>query len=94
MYVYTVCRSSQAEPKSMILMIGLSRLRHVNYWCTLDSGVHQLLQQDVLRLQVAVYQACFAQKAQSIQKLLCEYSHKSCAKSPELVLLDQLVKID
>jgi len=26
MYVYTVCRSSHAEPKSMILMIGLSRL--------------------------------------------------------------------
>ena len=31
MYVYTVCLSSQAEPKSMILMIGLSRLFDISF---------------------------------------------------------------
>jgi hypothetical protein len=92
MYVYTVWRSSQADPKSIILIMGLSRLLLVSR-CSEHGKWNRdrLLEKDVLRLQIAVDQASFAKQTQTAQQLLSKDSHKSSAQSSELVLLDELV---
>ncbi len=41
-----------------------------------------------------MYESSFVQQAQPIEKLLRKYSYKCCAQPSELVLFDQLVKID
>ena len=52
------------------------------------------MQKDVLGFQVAVDQAGLVQKRQPVQELLSEDPDQSCAKTTELVLLDQLVQVD
>ena len=76
----------------MILMIGLSRLstplaqvRFVSEWMIRDS----LLQQDILRLQIAMYQLGLTQQAQPVQQLLRKHAHQSRTEPSELILLDQ-----
>lgn len=56
--------------------------------------MHRLFQKDVLRFQVAVNQMSLVQKTQRIQKLLREDTDERSAQASELILLDQLVKVD
>ena len=41
-----------------------------------------------------MYEPCFVEKAQAVQKLLGENPNESCTQTSKLVLLDQFVKID
>ena len=79
----------------MILMIGLSRL------CELDliyppqsRKVDILFEQNVLRIQVAIYYPSLIQKTETIEKLLRKNSNKGCAETSKLVLFDQFVQVD
>lgn len=54
---------------------------------------HILLQEDVLRLQVAMNDASLVQEAQSVQQLLGKHPHECCTKPSKLILLDQLVQV-
>lgn len=53
-----------------------------------------LFEQNVLGFQIAVDQSRLAQQAQAVQELLSKDAHKSGAQTSELVLFDQLVKVD
>jgi hypothetical protein len=52
-----------------------------------------LLQENVLRLQIAMDQFRFVQQTQAIQQLLRKYSYKRSAQSSELILLDELIQV-
>lgn len=56
--------------------------------------MHRLFQKNVLRFQVAMNQVSLVQKTQRVQKLLREDSDERSAQASELILLDQLVKVD
>ena len=73
------------------------RALEAKYWSAqacLEQEEIILFEQDVLWFQVAVDEACFVQQAQPIQELLRKHTDECRTKTPELVLLDQLVKID
>ncbi len=53
--MYTVCLSSHAEPKSMILMTGLSRLEKKLAKMPKTLGRYSLFEEDVFRLEIAMY---------------------------------------
>ena len=82
----------------MILIIGLSKLQHNQHVRharhVVGIGVDSLFQQDIFRFQVAVYQLGLPKQGETSQQLLGEHAHKGRAQSAELVLLDELVKID
>ena len=53
-----------------------------------------LFEQDVFRLQIAVYQFRLSEQGQAIDQLLRKDAHQCRGQSTELVLFDQLVKVD
>jgi hypothetical protein len=59
-----------------------------------DNGTLQVLQQDILGLQVAMYQSSLVQQTQPIQKLLRKDSDECRAQASELILFDQFVQVD
>lgn len=74
----------------------LRRLQAVN--STLANNLqftasHSRFQQDVLRLQVTVYQTSILEDSQGIQQLRHEYFDELCAQTLKLILLDELVQI-
>ena len=50
-------------------------------------------QKDVLRFEIAVNQPRFFENRQSVQELRREHFDKLCAKTLELILLDELVQV-
>ena len=55
---------------------------------------HARLQEDVLRLQIAVYEPCVFQNGERVQKLGREDLDQLRAEALELVLFDELVQVD
>jgi hypothetical protein len=78
----------------MILMMGLSKLDDCQSDVQITIIVRILLQQNVLRLQIAMYQLRFPQKGEAVDQLLREDSYEGRRQAAELVLLDQFVQID
>lgn len=109
MYEYTVCDSKQALPKSITFTEGDERLkqrgggrkeeRNTEKWVLAHSEgahvtrVHALLQQYVLRLEVAVYDVSAVHDCECVQDLNDEAANEGCAEAAELVLLDQLKEV-
>lgn len=60
----------------------------------LDDGALQVFQENVLGLEIAMYQTRFVQESQAVQELLGENPDQCGTKTPELVLLDQFVQVD
>lgn len=54
----------------------------------------QILEQNVLRFQVAMYQPSLVEESKAIQELLSKHPYQCGTKAPELVLFDELVEID
>ena len=56
--------------------------------------LYVLLEQDVLRLQVAMYELGLSEQCQTIDELLRKHAHQGGRQSAELVLLDQFIEVD
>lgn len=72
----------------LTLVAGRSK---INY---LDDRAFEVLQQDVLRFQIAVDEAGLVEQGQAVEQLLSKHTHQGGAKASELVLLDQFVQVD
>lgn len=79
----------------MILMIGLSRLLILGLSYSHQKGkVNLLSEQNVLRLQIAMYDSSLVEKTETSEELLCKNSNQGCAETSKLILLDQFVQVD
>lgn len=56
--------------------------------------MYVLFEQDIFRLQIAVYQFRLSEQSQAIDQLLRKHAHQCRGQSTELILLDQFVEID
>ena len=64
------------------------------FWGRGSRTSSSLFEQDVLRLQVAMDQSRFVEKAETVQELLGEDANQGGAETAELILFDQLIQID
>lgn len=79
----------------MILMIGLSRLLILGLSYSHQKGkVNLLSEQNVLRLQIAMYDSSLIEKTETSEELLCKNSNQGCAETSKLILFDQFVQVD
>lgn len=69
-------------------MTSRSKINH------LDRRRLQVLQQDVLRFEIAMDDAGLVQHTEGIQKLGCKDANQTHSQSAELVLFDKLIQID